>query len=131
MQLQGLDHIGVFAQDMEASVRFYRDALGFLLTSRQVGTRADGSHFNMAFLRQGSCAIELVDAPENFEPADGVVAHIALACDDVDKLFDELVEKGLSPEWDAPKTEGFFRLGFRHFFLRGPSGERLEFCRPL
>ena len=131
MKIKGLDHIGILTQDIEASVAFYRDILGFRLKSRQKNVRADGSPFSMAFLSRGGCEIELVTAPAGFVPQDGTVAHVAIQCDDVDEVFRELVEKGCKPEWGAPVTEPFFRQGFRHFFLRGPAGERLEFCRAL
>ena len=131
MKLTGLDHIGVYTPDLEKCVCFYRDVLGFALSCRQVGTRADGSSFNMAFMQCGSCIIELVDAPKGFEASDGTVAHIAIACDDVDEVFAALKAKGIEIEWAEPKTEAFFDGRFRHFFMRGPAGERLEFCSML
>lgn len=122
MKIKGLDHIGILTQDIEASVAFYRDILGFRLKSRQKNVRADGSPFSMAFLSRGGCEIELVTAPAGFVPQDGTVAHIAIQCDDVDEVFRELVEKGCKPEWDAPVTEPFFPSGLPPLFPARPGG---------
>ena len=131
MKIQNLDHIGVFSSDLDRSVRFYCENLGFSLKSRQQGTRADGSTFWMAFIANGSCEIELVEPPKGYEAKDGTVCHIALSADDADAAFRFLKARGVNVEWDAPRTEDFFRLGLKHFFFRGPDNERLEICQKL
>ena len=63
-RILGLAHIGVRVSDMEASLRFYTEILGFELTHRQkLGTT------ELAFLNIGTCLLELIH-PANYQPRD-------------------------------------------------------------
>jgi uncharacterized glyoxalase superfamily protein PhnB len=122
--------------DMNASVGFYRDRLGFdvLFASPEVET-AEGrfSHF----LRLGRDGVDLMlntAYDSNARPPDRGEArwagcrHVALYIDtdDAEGLHAEMVSRGL--ETAAPTETGY---GYLAFSVHDPDGHRLVFQTPL
>ncbi|MDR1599980.1 MAG: VOC family protein [Oscillospiraceae bacterium] len=122
--VKGLSHIGVIVSDMDRSIAFYQDALGFTLDKRETldgGTR-------LAFLSAGTCIIELIQrAGGNVPAAPGPVDHICLDVEGIDDLVERLRAKGVVFLSDKVNTLSGGLAGFRNIFLTGPDGERLEF----
>ena len=122
--INGLAHICIYTRDMQKSLVFYTDTLGFELVHR---TRLDAG-FGFAMVRQGSCIIELLE-PEDVNKVKprtgGVIDHVALEVKDINAVFAKLKAKGVSfttPIIDDPNLMG----GVRIAFFRGPSGESFE-----
>jgi lactoylglutathione lyase len=130
--LLGLAHVNVQAADVERSIAFYRDTLGFTLVDTSNLERS-GRTMQYALLKLGTCVIELSPASP---PADagtapaavssgGPINHFALAVADVDKAVAALKAKGVSIARDPSTNEQLFG-GIRMVFISGPSGERIE-----
>lgn len=121
--INGLSHIGIITRDMNASIAFYRDILGFELESRYANPRIE-----LAFLRVGDCVIELVCGTDIKPPTgDGAVDHVALSVTGIDDLVAGLKAKGVSFETAAPGFIPDLFGGSANIFMRGPSGEMIEF----
>jgi lactoylglutathione lyase len=122
-KMTGLAHIGVFTADMDKSVKFYVDTLGFeLFYSRDLGKTL------LRFVRAGSCILELIQ-PEGYEGGrgEGVVAHIAIEVEDIKGLVAELKTKGVKFRTeDVSVISTLFPTGSTNIFFDGPNGEALE-----
>ena len=114
--------------DMPASVRFYRDILGFevIETSSRVGDQ-----FDWGWLRMNgtelmlNTAYEADDRPSSREPHK-VAAHgdtcLYFGCPDVDAAYLYLLEKGV--EAQPPKVAPY---GMKQLYVRDPDGYMLCF----
>ncbi|MEU7206543.1 VOC family protein [Streptomyces sp. NPDC045470] len=146
----GFDHFAIRAHDFEATVRFYREALGFTVayewTSPGVVSRS-------AFLDCGNGTfLELFDpgdtvpggpdrhahaapAPTDEQrAAHNALLHICLRTDDVDKAYAHALQHGareMQAPADLPQT-GLNEspdVTIRMAFVYGPDGEVIEFLR--
>lgn len=127
----GLAHIGVFAADIDASIRFYTDMLGFECYHRTEFAR-DGGTIRLAFLRCGSCEVELVAVPGYEKRTAGPVDHIALCVDDIDAMATRLKSKGIVFDTAVPdERPEIFDNGIKCIFFAGPDGERIELNQTL
>ena len=125
-KITGLAHIGIMVKDMEASIRFYRDVLGFELTEQaQVGAS------KLAFLNIGTCLLELVQAADYAPRPTGVVDHIAIEVTDIENLVCQLTEHRIAFLSDSIATLASLQGGVKNIFFTGPDGERLEFFEHL
>jgi len=121
--------------DMNASVAFYRDKLGFEVTfaSPEV-TTVEGRFSHYVQLRRDGAALMLNTAyDENTRPPNRSEArwagcrHIALYvdCGDVDALYAECTQRGL----DAPPPART-SYGYHAFSVQDPDGYGMIFHRP-
>ena len=122
-KITGLAHIGVFTADMEKSLAFYVDTLGF-----EQFYSCDLGATKLRFVRAGSCIIELIQpADYKGDRGEGVVAHIAIEVQDIRGMVAALREKGI--EFRTPDVSvlpNLFPTGSTNIFFTGPSGESLE-----
>ncbi len=122
MTFQNAHHVALVTRDMEESLRFYRDLLGFRLVMRFFD---EGERAEVVFLSLGNLFLELL-APENREhcvPPSGF--HLAFSVDDVPSTFAFLKARGIPVL--LPPTESH---GFRYAYLLGPMGEVVEIVTP-
>lgn len=129
-KITGLGHIGVFVKDIEKSIEFYTDVLCFDCYHRAEVPGDDGVT-RVAFVKSGTCDIELVQFPATPEKNDGPVDHIALAVDDIEAVMARLTEKGIAFETESPIHLPMVFDGIRYIFFRGPDGEHLELNQAL
>jgi catechol 2,3-dioxygenase-like lactoylglutathione lyase family enzyme len=116
--------------DMKASVRFYRDVLGFEL----VTTSAPGDDFGWALLRRGGAEVMLNtmydtgERPTAPDPA-RVAAHqdtiLHFGCPDIDAAYAHLRAHGVDAE--APFIQSY---GMKQMYLTDPDGYALCFQWP-
>jgi catechol 2,3-dioxygenase-like lactoylglutathione lyase family enzyme len=116
--------------DMPASIRFYRDVLGFEI----VQTSAPGDHFDWCWLRLGGAdlmlntAYEDPDRPAAPEPA-RVAAHsdtgLFFGCPDVDATYAHLRAHGFDVK--EPKVAPY---GMKQLYVSDPDGYGLCFQWP-
>lgn len=130
-RITGLAHIGVFGRDIEKSVDFYTNVLGFECYHRNE-IAENGGVTKVAFVRAGTCDLELVQLPAAAPKKDGPVDHIALAVDDIEAAIIRLKEKGIEFETAEPvDLPMIFEKGVRYINFRGPDGEHIELNQVL
>ncbi|MGI5849690.1 MAG: VOC family protein [Christensenellales bacterium] len=130
-EITGLAHIGVFVRDISRSIDFYTRVLGFECYF-EADVPDEGGIIKAAFLRCGTCEIELVQFPDSKERKDGVVDHISFAVSDLEAMMKCLERKGIAFETKEPAIlPMLFDRGVRHIFFRGPDGEHLEISEKL
>lgn len=133
-RLGAMHHVGVIVQDLEATIAWYRDHLGFerLTDFAFPGTK-------VAFIGRGLVKLELfqVDgatpmAPERREAlsnlAIGGINHFAIVVDDLEATVAELQAKGVEqayPFSDVPDGSGD-----RWCFIRDNEGMLVELYQP-
>ena len=120
-RLTGLAHIGIKTDDVQKSIAFYKE-LGFTLDNYEdIGAK-------LGFMSLGNCLIELI------EPADketlkglkeGIVAHVAIECENIEGVAEKLKAKGYVDQEASINTMGILG-GVKNLFFKGPSGEELE-----
>jgi lactoylglutathione lyase len=121
----GLAHINIKVRNIETSIGFYRDLLGFTLTERCA--LDDGTL--MAFLHAGDCRLELAQPVQSAAYTSGMVDHIGIRVKGIDALVDRLKDKISfnSPVNAAPDLLG----GIKFVFFNGPDQESIEFFEYL
>ncbi len=119
-----IEHIGIQVPDPGAAAEWYVAHLGFTIKRH-----ANDPH-PVRFLldSSGTTMIEMyrnpaVDVPEYAE-MDPLHLHIALCCDDVDGLCDELVSAGAEVVGNTTTTPAGDRLAM----LRDPWGVPFQLC---
>jgi len=103
--------------NMEASVRFYRDALGL-----EVIYGGEESGFSSFGLTDGDSAILNLEQGPTTARWGRLIFHV----EDVDAAWKHLTEMGFAPE--RPKDAPW---GERYFHLRDPDGHELSLAQPL
>ena len=131
-EITGLAHIGVFVQDIEVSKKFYTEILSFECYF-ECGIDTDDGVIKVAFIRRGSCVIELVEFPAHDKRStDGVIAHIALNVNDINLIQICLEKKGIKFETEKPvELPMVFANGVKYINLEGPDGEVIELNQTL
>ncbi len=136
--IKRVNHTGISVRDMERSLAFYRDLLGLELIfdsdvddvpplSAVVGM--DNARGRVAWLRAGDTMIELWQwdhpegrpLPDDYRPADKGVTHYALETDDVDGLYQRIVDAGFHANTE-PLDLGLHKTTY----VRGPDDEIIE-----
>jgi catechol 2,3-dioxygenase-like lactoylglutathione lyase family enzyme len=124
------DHVGISVADLEASVAWYRDMLGFeLLRELEI---PDG-HGRVALIKNGTFIAELFCVPgaaplpeDRRHPATDLlthgIKHLAYAVADIDSLMSGLKAKGVDVVWDIMVHDGD-----RCAFVLDNSGNLVEF----
>jgi len=121
-KITGLAHIGIKVKDIDASIRFYTDILGFELTHKQQsGTSV------LAFLNIGTCLIELIQSAVYEERTPGQVDHIAVEVKGIEALTASLRARGVRFLSDDIALCPNLLDGVKNIFFVGPDGERFEF----
>lgn len=140
--MSSLHHTGLTVRDLEASLAFWRDAMGMevVLEQEKEGgyleqiTREPGAHVRMVHLAFGGegTRIELFQylAPAGgrhaSRPADVGFAHICVACDDLEERVERLSAAGGVPFTGPVVIESGANRGGRALYLRDPDGHAVE-----
>jgi glyoxylase I family protein len=138
------DHTGFTVSDLERSLAFWQDVLGFELSHRahQKGQLAEqitgvpGAEILIAVLNAPGHKIELLEyrAPPEREkiearPCDVGSVHVALTVDDLDALLATIAASG----WSAAGTPQTLSVGpnagKRVIYVRDPDGTTIEFMQ--
>ena len=105
-----IDHVHLPVADLQRSITFYRDALGF-----QPGFQNEA----MASFAEGI----VLDQDSVTAPAD---VTVALDVEDVDAIFDRISAAGAEVE-EPPADQSW---GVRNMYVRDPDGYVIEFGQP-
>ena len=139
------DHTGITVSDLEQSLAFWRDVLGFELSHRthQSGPMASeitgisGAELSLAVVKAPGQKIELLQyhAPADrkvrseFRPCDLGAVHVALTVDDIDAVIEKIAASG----WKAAGTPQTLttgpNAGKRVVYVRDPDGTTIEFMQ--
>ncbi len=119
-KIKRIDHIAVLVEDMEATLKFWRDALGMEMTHMQ---DVPAEMAEIAFLPTGDSEIELVHPTSSdsglarfLEKRGPGMHHICLEVDDIDGMLQQLKEKGVQLINEHPRL--------------GADGKRYAFIHP-
>ena len=123
MTLLRLDHVLVLTDDVEATVAFYRDALGLEPgLARRCPSPAPGSTSTAACLHVADrAAYEAHAASFGLEPAGESVDHVAFRADDYEEIAERLAAAG-----PRRVTNNVPEAGMRQLFVSDPNGVRIE-----
>jgi catechol 2,3-dioxygenase-like lactoylglutathione lyase family enzyme len=114
--ITGLDRLFLEVNNLEESLQFYQDVLGFQLESREADAEPP-----IGSVRAGSLRITLVQQVETMLKR-GRGVHLVLGVRDLDQFYESLQAKQI--QVTAPRDEGW---GGRFVSLQDPNGYRLFF----
>ena len=132
-----LNHLGITVTDLDASLAFYRDVIGFELDLRtRVGgewfdtlTRNQGADIEIAMLRLAGFTLQLVQ----YHAAGGATLplahhnvgnpHLCIQVDDVDARHENIEASRL---YDPTPIVDIMGTGIRSFYVHDPDGVPVE-----
>jgi glyoxylase I family protein len=136
------DHTGITVSDLERSLAFWRDVLGFELSHRahQTGAMAAeitgvaGAELKLAVLKAPGHKIELleylapIDRKKQFvgRPCDLGSAHVALIVDDLDAVVNAIAASGWKAAGHPQTLQHGPNAGKRVVYIRDPDGTTIE-----
>ena len=124
---QRIDHVEIVTDQLEQTVQFYTDVLGFTVKFRDRIERSGlGVPINLVYLDLGGTVVELISyegasvdpAPEKEHLG---YRMIALEVDDMNKTTDYLKTKGVEIVWGPRVREAYSRAE-----ICDPNGYRIE-----
>ena len=118
--VKGMAHIGIMTDDAKGCAQFYIDNLDFRpYYSYKLGDLV------LEFVECGGMVLEFVQTGK--EEQAGIVNHIAIEVQGIEKLVEKLKAKGIVFETEEiTKLPEFFPNGVKNIFFAGPAGERIE-----
>jgi len=140
------DHTGITVSNLERSLAFWRDVLGFELshTAHQTGklakeiTGVTGAEIKLAVLRAPrGHKIELLEylAPPDrkqhadLRPCDVGSVHVALLVDDLDAVLERIATSGWKAAGKPQLLKSGPNAGKRVVYVRDPDGTTIEFMQ--
>src|SRR5438094_8192541 len=139
----GADHTGITVSNLERSLEFWRDVLGFELshTAHQTGEMAEqitsvkAAELKLAVVKApGGHKIELLEylaAPDrkraDVRPCDVGHIHVALVVDDLDVVLERIVAAGWKAAGKPQTLKTGPNAGKRVVYVRDPDGATIEF----
>jgi catechol 2,3-dioxygenase-like lactoylglutathione lyase family enzyme len=143
MRITGCDHIGIQVRDVERSARFYEEHLGFErlerwslshpYVQRVVGYYPDVTlEIALLAIPGSQLFLEILEyrgverAPVDTATANPGTAHFCLFVDDLDRLYADLVSKGVEFVSDVQTPTWGPNEGGRLVYMRDPDGIRVE-----
>jgi catechol 2,3-dioxygenase-like lactoylglutathione lyase family enzyme len=114
--ITGLDHVELWAKDIEETVKFYTDDLGFKRGRHTLTTRPDGATHEQFCVTMGDTMIEIFQADRgraanDINPQRMGVNTFALRVDDMAATIKTLTERGVTISRE-PSPGGSF-MGWR------------------
>jgi catechol 2,3-dioxygenase-like lactoylglutathione lyase family enzyme len=144
-QIKKVGAIGITVKDMDRSVKFYQDVLGFKIISDNEYSGADYEKLNGVFglnirvvrMQLGEETIELTDyltaggrsIPEDQKSNDLFFQHIAIVVSDMEKAFEQLKKYHVEFVSTAPQTlpvTNVAAAGIKAFYFHDIDNHNLE-----
>jgi catechol 2,3-dioxygenase-like lactoylglutathione lyase family enzyme len=122
-----IDHVEIVTEDLDRSVKFYTDVLGFKVRARERIDRSSlGVPLDLAYLDLGGTSIELIKYGGSVAPAP-TQEHLgyrmmALEVADMQGTIDYLKTKGVPITWGPRVREG----AYARAEIRDPDGHAIE-----
>ncbi len=113
LRVTGINHVVLHVSEVERSVKFYMEVLGF--ESRNISM---GSERKMSFLRCGTQGLDLFEVPVDVHGGQEM-NHMALnvEADDLDEVEGVLAKAGVESSERTPRNS---------VFIHDPDGHRIE-----
>jgi catechol 2,3-dioxygenase-like lactoylglutathione lyase family enzyme len=141
------DHTGFTVSNLERSLEFWQNVLGFELSHRthQTGelaseiTGVPGAEISLAVLKApGGHKIELLEynAPADrrqhvdLRPCDVGHVHVALTVEDLDVVLNKIAASGWNAVGKPQTLKTGPNVGKRVVYVRDPDGTTIEFMQP-
>ena len=136
-----MNHVGITVTDLDSSLAFYCDVVGFELGVRTGAagdwfdtlTRNEGADIEIAMLRLDGFTLQLVQ----YHAAGGTSSplahhnignpHLCIEVDDVDARHEEILASG---RYDPTPIVDIMGTGFRSFYVHDPDGVPVELLQP-
>lgn len=134
-------HTGFTVSDLDRSVGFFRDVLGFEVTGEDQAdaafmerlTGVEGAAARLAFLKLPDHAIELIEyhgstarAASSLRPCDPGFAHISFTVENIEALVAACLEHGLHEYQPVLRMDQGPAQGTKVVYLRDPDGLTIE-----
>jgi catechol 2,3-dioxygenase-like lactoylglutathione lyase family enzyme len=139
------DHTGITVSNLERSLAFWRDVLGFELshTAHQKGelaqeiTGVEGAEIKLAVLKApGGHKIELLEYLASSDrrhvdltPCDVGHVHVALVVDDLDAVLKRIAASGWRAAGEPQTIQTGPNAGKKVVYVRDPDGTTIEFMQ--
>ena len=141
------DHTGITVSNLERSLVFWRDVLGFEFShsAHQTGEMAEqitgvkGAELKLAVVKApGGHKIELLEylAPPNrrkdarLRPCDVGHVHVALVVDNLDAVVKKIATSGWKAAGEPQTLQTGPNTGKRVVYVHDPDGTTIEFMQP-
>ena len=126
--IERVDHLEVYARDIQETLDFYINTLGFQMWRHTHMVRDDGSDFNLACIRMGDMMVEIIQAPpemldQEVDQARMGMRMFALRVNNMAETIATLEGKGVEV-FQAPRASQVFE-GLRAEIV-DPNGMRIE-----
>ena len=143
-QILSTNHTSFTVSDLDRTVAYFRDALGFEVTSKAPRdpkkvaeiTGIEGAQVMIAYVRGAGHSIELIEylGPSDRtsvrpRPCDVGFAHLAYDVDDIDAAIDRSAEHGVFPIGLVTVIDQGPNRGGRVAYLRDSDGITIEFIQ--
>jgi len=143
-QVLSFNHTAFTVSDLDQIIPFFRDLLGFELTSRaprdgrllERMTAIDGVDIEIAYVNGPGHRIELIQykAPEDREVVvprlcDAGAAHVALNVTGIEALVAASAGYGFEPVGEIIEIDAGPNQGSKVVYLRGPDGITVEYIQ--
>jgi len=120
--IKRVEHVGIMVSDMDESVAFYKNLLGF-----DIRIRVNNGQKELVFLTHSGLPKFEIELIRDIQSTDfyseyGLVNHLAFVVENMDKTIESFKRKGVIFQSDKPK-EGIGRKTIR---FKGPNGEVLQ-----
>ena len=145
-RITAADHTGITVSNLERSLSFWQDVLGFELSHRahQKGEMAEqitgvrGAELLLAVLKTPGHKIELLEyrAPADrkqqvdLRPCDVGSAHVAFVIDNLDAVLERIAASGWKAAGKPQTLTVGPNAGRRVVYVRDPDGTTIEFMQP-
>src|SRR3982751_4569466 len=142
-RITAADHTGITVSNLESSLAFWRDVLGFELSHRahQKGEMAEqitgvrGAEISLAVVKAPGHKIELLEyhAPADrrklnaLRPSDVGFVHLALTVDHLDAVLERVAASGWKAAGKPQTLTTGPNAGKRVVYVRDPDGTTIEF----
>ena len=139
------DHTGITVANLERSLAFWRDVLGFEFShqTHHTGdlagevTGVPGAELTLAVLKAPGHKIELLEyhAPAdrrraNLRPCDIGSVHVAFTVDNLDAVLERIAASGWKAAGHPQTLQSGPNAGKRVVYVRDPDGTTIEFMQP-
>lgn len=114
----------IFPNDLEVSIEFYRDVLGFVVEGEDDGVVELRSGTMTLWLHSDQTIEDTEYKEELQEYKRGVGLNLCFEVDDLDKYYERIVEKAGAPVEQEPEPKPW---GIRRFTVRDPDDYHLQF----
>lgn len=124
MSKKKIDHVGVMVKDIDQSIKFYEEIVGFKLKGTLPHSNGVIKLAFLGFEGSDETELELIQGYNDSLPTEGKVHHFAVTVDNIEEEFARI--KSLDVKL-VDEEIIVLPNGYRYFFIHGPEGEWIEF----